>query len=641
MCGIIGIYSRDGIDVDIIKKMNDMIKHRGPDDEGYFILTENLQSIHAVGKDSPLFGKFDAIESIKGKAKVALANRRLSIIDVSEKGHQPLFFENFALVLNGEIYNYREIRRELEDKGYNFYGDSDTEVALKAIAEYGFDEALKKFIGMFAVLVYDKAKNTLYGARDRFGIKPLFYYNDEENFYFASEIKGFLPVVELKPNKERMAEYLLFKRKISEKTFFDGIKQILPASYFILSKDGLKIEKYWNPRYESTLNAGNNEVEKYVKAWKEKFAESVSLHLRSDVPLGFEVSGGIDSTSLVSISKEMLEKSVVKERGFDLKNIKLFNVKIKENVKIDESSIAEKFAEYLGLKDNLIEISVSPQDFLSELEKIIYFEEEPPEGLSPILHWFLSKEASKHVKVLLNGQGGDELLGGYHAYIPLYIKEVLRKKGVISAIKETWKLRYYIFDKAKYALKVYIGKRESLGMSLLGKDLKMHNSRDSISILNEALYKDLTGGRLAEILRVEDRNSMAHSIEIRVPYINHILAEFTLSMPEDLKIRNGYTKWIHRKAMEGLVPKDILWSKKKLGFQAPEYEWLILLKKNFIEVLSNSELVKDGFLKADAVRGLIKNVEKEKIDRELSRFYWRVFLLEVWYRTFFKHKPQF
>jgi len=611
LCGIAGAISQDeSIDVASFKKMLDLMKHRGPDDEGIFL-----------------------------EGKVALGNRRLSILDTSELGHQPMRHEEFAIVLNGEIYNYREIRMELKQKGYSFSGDSDTEVALKAIAEHGLENAVKMFTGMFALLVYDGKRGVLCGARDRFGIKPLHYMRKGKTMYFSSEIKAFSALIELKPNLKRVAEYLSFTRLASSETFFEGVFSVPPASMFCTDGEKIEFSRYWELKVEER----EWRVEEAVEEWKKAFEESVKLHLRTDVPLAIALSGGVDSSSLLAFIKKLLDEGL-REKGFDERSLRIFTVSV-DDENIDELERSKRVAESLGLEENLEVVKVSSADIKrEELEKMIYYLEEPPEGPSSILHWMMMRrvrESSKELKVLLNGQGGDELLGGYHAYIPIYLKEVLKERGLLRAAAEAWKLRDYILEKLSLGLRVYLGLRKRAVERLLSEDaLRMlegsRNGKERAERLNEVLRRDLTGGRLLEILRTEDRSSMAHSIEIRVPYVNHALAELSLSMPSSIKIRDGYTKWIHRKAASGMLPDDILWSRKKIGFQAPEKRWLLELRGLFSSLMESSKLVEAGVLRKGAAEELKDRVERGKVSGDYARLFWRVLFAELWMRAYFE-----
>ncbi|MEM3254691.1 MAG: asparagine synthase C-terminal domain-containing protein, partial [Fervidicoccaceae archaeon] len=326
---------------------------------------------------------------------------------------------------------------------------------------------------------------------------------------------------------------------------------------------------------------------------------------------------------------------------FSRETLKIFTVSVDDSA-IDELEYAKSVARFLGMEDNMEVVKVKAGDLsIDDLRKMIYYLEEPPEGPSSILHWMMMKkirERAENLKVLLNGQGGDELLAGYHAYIPIYLKEVMRKRGLLTGFLEAWKLRKYIAEKITLGLRVMLGMRMRMSERILTEKGRRMIERRSNSFegLNDALRRDLFGGRLLEILRTEDRSSMAYSIEIRVPFVNHALAELSLSMPSEMKIRDGYTKWIHRKAVEGMLPREIVWNRRKIGFQAPEKKWMFSLGEKFEELMEDSRLVKMGIVRRDAVQEIVQSVKRGKVKEDYARFYWRLFFAELWLRTYFE-----
>ncbi|MEM3888546.1 MAG: asparagine synthase (glutamine-hydrolyzing), partial [Fervidicoccaceae archaeon] len=561
---------------------------------------------------------------------------RLSILDPSPKGHQPMFHDRFAIVLNGEVYNYREVREELRSLGHTFESDSDTEVVLKAVAEWGIESALNRLLGMYAFLIYDSREKKLCGARDRFGIKPLHYMKVGDAVYFSSEIKAFRAVANLRPNARRVVSYLSFLRGNPEETFFEGVYSIPPAYYFCSDGESVDLKRYWSPEVKERSWEDSDAIEK----WRSAFESSVKLHLRTDVPLAIALSGGLDSSSILAETKKLLEEGL-KEKGFSRETLKIFTVSVDDSA-IDELEYAKSVARFLGMEDNMEVVKVKAGDLsIDDLRKMIYYLEEPPEGPSSILHWMMMKkirERAENLKVLLNGQGGDELLAGYHAYIPIYLKEVMRKRGLLTGFLEAWKLRKYIAEKITLGLRVMLGMRMRMSERILTEKGRRMIERRSNSFegLNDALRRDLFGGRLLEILRTEDRSSMAYSIEIRVPFVNHALAELSLSMPSEMKIRDGYTKWIHRKAVEGMLPREIVWNRRKIGFQAPEKKWMFSLGEKFEELMEDSRLVKMGIVRRDAVQEIVQSVKRGKVKEDYARFYWRLFFAELWLRTYFE-----
>lgn len=644
MCGIIGAYSiyGDRIQASIIWEMNRLISHRGPDDEGYILYINGEERQYRGDDTVEEYGHLEHISNADD-FMVGLASRRLSIIDPSPKGHQPMtsIDGRYSIVYNGELYNYREIRRELEEK-YRFKSDTDTEVILYSVIEWGLEKALSRFIGMYAFLIYDKKENILYGARDRFGIKPLFYMIKNGVYYFASEIKAFRPITRFKPNNKKIYEYLTFTRIIDEETFFKDIYQVKPGHYLILRDGELIIDKYWNLEIGEPDTSRETQINKLVDRWREVFYESIKIHLRTDVPLGFAISGGIDSSGLIAVSLDLIRGEKVRERGID--PVKLYSFSsIIDDPKIGEGKYVNILIKYFNI--DLVGVKPGPKDIEKELERFIYYQEEPPEGPSVFSHWCVVREASKYVKVLLDGQGGDELLAGYHAYIPTYLKGILRRGNIIKFLVEAFRLRDLIWDKLKLGLKVYTGRRRKLVEELLSKEFKEDISkyrREIISPrpkdLKEALRNDLIGGRLHEILRYEDRNSMAFSMEIRVPYVNHVLAEYMMKMPEEACIYRGWTKYIHREMLRNLLPEEIRLRRTKIGFEVPEARWLFELEKKVREIFEDPRLSELGIVDRDRLLKRFDDFCRGRLGEEYARVFWRLLFLEMWMRIYIGDK---
>ena len=623
------------IDPKVIHMMNNLIKHRGPDDEGYILYRyDGWKQVYRGDDTVKAYRELPYIDD--GEAfQVGLANRRLSIIDPTPKGHQPMesIDGRYSIVFNGELYNYREIKKELIDK-YRFQSDTDTEVVLYSIAEWGIEGALSRFIGMYAFLLYDREKNVLYGARDRFGIKPLFYTHLNGVYYFSSEIKAYKPVMKFRPNKRKIYQYLQFIRIIDEETFFKDIYQIKPGHYFKLDKDGLVIKRYWTLKQGQANN--KKELRSLVEEWRKTFYESIKIHLRTDVPLGFAISGGIDSSGLIAVSLDLVRGGRVRERGIDPMKIYSFS-SIIDDPKIGEGKYVKTLVNHFNI--DLVEVRPTSKDVINDLDEFIYYQEEPPEGPSVFSHWSVVKKASKYVKVLLDGQGGDELLAGYHAYIPTYLKGILRRGNIIKFIAEGFRLRDMILSKLRLGIKVYTGRRRKLIDTIISESLKKNYSesiKPSVKPKNlkEALLQDLTGGRLHEILRYEDRNSMAYSMEIRVPYVNHVLAEFMMKAPEEACIHNGWTKYIHREILKGLLPDEVRLRRTKIGFEVPEARWLRELYNDIINIFSDSILAQEGILDKDTLLNKFREFKEGKLGDEYARVFWRILFLEKWYRIY-------
>ena len=612
MCGICGFNRKDE---NLCKSMIDTLKHRGPDDEGFY---------------------FDE--------NVSLGHRRLSIIDLA-LGHQPIYNEDksICIVYNGEIYNYKEIRKELENK-HKFYTNSDTEVIIHAYEEYSF-ECVKKFNGMWAFCIYDKNKNLLFLSRDRFGIKPLYYHFDGKNFIFASEIKAILQHnVKRIPNDMLIFDCLFYNIvDHTNETFFKGINKVPKgnSAIFNIKEKTLKMEKYWEIKVHKEDNENTSTSVNKMDEIKDIFFDSVKLRLRSDVPVGSCLSGGIDSSSIVCAVAKLTD-------GENTHNLNTFSA-VFPGKEIDESKYIEAVVENTSVKPNFV--SPSGEKLMKDLMDLIYYQEEPLPGVEVYTQFQVMKLArEKGLKVLLDGQGGDEILAGYLYFFGYYFKELLKKGELLTLIKE---MMYY-YKKHKrfyeigmmlylflpYSFKRYIFKRENkyVNKSFINKYLKKSTYfRDFIDAnsLNDSLLKHFEY-KLEHLLKYEDRNSMAFSIETRLPFLDYRLVEFLFSLQSSLKIKNGETKFIFREAMKGILPNEILERQDKLGFATPVNEWIKLPEvSEFIENIINSKsFEKRGYFDVNYIKKLFHNKDKRRFIWSNCEFIWKVVLLELWFRMF-------
>ena len=425
----------------------------------------------------------------------------------------------------------------------------------------------------------------------------------------------------------------MFIRIVDEKTFFKDIYQVRPGHYFIIKNGEMIVKRYWNLKPKEP---DKYSLDKVVQNWRNIFYESIKIHLRTDVPLGFAISGGIDSSGLIAVALDLIRRGRVRERGIDPVKIYSFSSVI-DDPKIGEGKYVELLTKYFGIE--LVAVKPDIEDIKRELSKFIYYQEEPPEGPSVFAHWCLTREVSKYVKVLLDGQGGDELLAGYHAYIPTYLKGLLRRGRIIKFLAEAWRLRDLIMDKFRLGLKVYLGRRRRLVEEILGEEIRKYipmikRNEPVPKSLKEALLIDLRGGRLHEILRFEDRNSMAYSIEIRVPYVNHILAEFIMRAPEEACINSGWTKYIHREILNGLLPDEIRLRRTKIGFEVPEASWLRYLHPWIEKKFQKSNLAELGIINKDKFIEKLRQLINDKLSEEYARALWRILFLEEWVRIY-------
>lgn len=596
MCAISGIYSPEGInplDKNIVKKMNYLQRHRGPNDEGLF------------------FDNF-----------CALGHRRLSIIDLSKDGHQPFSSEDnrYRLVYNGEIYNYIELRNELMVKGWKFRTKTDTEVLLKCFLQYK-EKCLHKLNGMFSFVIYDNLQNSLFIARDRMGIKPLYYIILDSKFYFASEMKAFraIPKLVLTANNQALFDYLCFNRTdIWEETFTNEIKRLPKGHFAVFNNKHFRIIKWWDPKKYAD-NPINEKEEKIIGKIRELFESSVNLRMRSDVPIGSCLSGGLDSSILVgTIFKNYILPN----------KLKTFTVSF-PRTNLDET----RFVEDLNNKYNFTNFKTYPtaEKAFKELKEFVYSNDEPtnyPTFYSQYDVMRLAKE--NNVTVLLDGQGGDENFAGYHYFHGFYIYGLLKKFKYLNFLKELTNIKIRNQDKSAYetfvfqVLPGYFKKKLLLKtLPFIKKDFfyeyveksKIYKEFFSADSLNHSIVQHFNY-KLEHLLRMEDRNSMRFSIEARVPYLDYRLVEYLLSIEEGLKIKNGETKFLEKKALGDYTVHSILKRKDKLGFETPVDKWMNSPSWKNLS-LKNFDFLKDSFpdifMKESQVPS--KGVEKWKINQ--------------------------
>ena len=609
MCGIGGIVRFNKQVTDIKSSailLNKLIAHRGPDGEGYLLLHQN-KTVTAFGQDTPpacIQNQLDYasqiyIEEAPESYDMILLHRRLSIIDLNASGHQPMCIDdgNLWITFNGEIYNYIEIRKELQDKGCVFKSESDTEVVLYAYKIWG-KKCLQKFNGMWAFVIFDKTKNILFGARDRFGVKPFYYYKDKDVFAFASEQKALvkMPFIQTGIRQEAVYDYFV-KGEIEYETlsFFKHINELFPAHSFELhiNTGNFNIDRYYvletNAKYE------NYDEDKFIIA-KDRVAEllnnAIKLRLRADVPVGACLSGGIDSSAIVSLMDKLNKQGHVNEK------IKLFTASFND-ISIDESPFAARVAE----QTNSTFYRVFPQanELLKDLENLIYCQDVPIWSTSTYAQYRVMQKAKETgVKVVLDGQGGDELFGGYHSYMYNYWSEILRQFKLGKLHKEMkgfmpWHLRYLFFAKqhlrfstirklpafAQYQInRNYFGDLYYFNPQFLNENKNRLTAAPVPKNLNKMLVQEFTNTRLKAYLKCEDRCSMWHSVESRTPFADDInLIEYAFQLPSTFKIKNGVNKHILRESMRGVVPDIILNRKDKMGFATPNSQWIKNIKE--------------------------------------------------------------
>ena len=614
MCGISGWYGPQ--DKKLLQKMTYFLDHRGPDGEGFF-----------------------------ADKKVSLGHKRLSIIDL-KTGQQPMYNDDRSVVIvfNGEIYNYKEIRKELEKK-YKFKTKSDTEVILRAYEEYG-PNCVQKLNGMFAFAIWDAWKDTLFLARDRVGIKPLYYYHHEQRFMFASEIKAFLADknIPCRINRQAVAEYLTFQNIMDDKTFFEGVKMLLPGHYAVIQGGKVSIKQYWDASY---LKSNKKNVQDYYQDFNSIFSYSVQRHMISDVPLGSYLSGGFDSGSVATMA-------AAKRRG----KIETFTGRFKEGGMYDESACSRAVA--AKTKAIMHEVTISPQDFLENIEKIIYHLDEPKVGIPAISQYMVSKLVSEHVKVVLTGHAGDELFAGYPVYKASYFKELVNKNPFMvlkffSFFKwsEMPRAAYFmffpIFDKeVKHGLFILFNKRQRRQLLSTKFSEKLEN-KNTASVLKKLHRKDITSATdkiqylylktyLPSLLVVEDKMGMAHSIEARTPFCDNEMVDFANSIPLKFKLHDHELKHIVKQSMRPYLP-SVLYDQSKKGFPTPFSLWIRKdLKKYIYSVLLDERTKQRGIFNQKYVKKLLdKHCSRRKDglqDLVNAARIWSLLNIELWCRIF-------
>jgi len=627
MCGICGIFFSDRdwhVRGNVLAGMNRRIVHRGPDDEGFFV-----------------------------EENVGLAMRRLSIIDV-KSGHQPLANENqdVWIVFNGEIYNHAELRVGLESKGHTYRTRSDTETIVHLYEEYGRD-CVKHLRGMFAFVIWDRRKRTIFAARDRLGIKPFYYRWDGKAFLFGSEIKTILayPGVEAEFNRGVLAEYLAFGYITGEETMFAGIRKLMPGHTLELSERGEpRIERYWDLTKEVDAEPGPHEY--YVKTYRELLENAVESHLMSDVPLGVFLSGGLDSSAVAALTTKI--------RG---DQIQTFAVGYGEE-QFSELRYAKQVAEHI--RSDHHEVRLSREEFFASLPQLIWHEDEPVVWPSSVSLYYVARLARERVTVVLTGEGSDETLAGYTRYAwtllnskmdrtyraltPAFLRRALRTgigKAPLSAsvhrkLEHTFLMKdgedwpsfyfdnfYSAFSASEFSELLTSEALAGAGQAYAGSMGAWERSHGDL--LHRLLYTDLNS-YLIELLMKQDQMSMAASIESRVPFLDHPLVEFTARIPAKDEIKGLAGKFILKEAVADLLPEDIVY-RKKMGFPTPWAYWLAGSQLAEIErLLSEPRSRARGLFRPEAIQRMF--AEHRAGYRDHGNRIWRLLNLELWQRVF-------
>ncbi len=597
--------------------MTNVLAHRGPDGEGFWLNENNT---------------------------VGFGHRRLAILDLSEAGKQPMhLFNHYSITYNGEIYNYLELKEKLQQKGYTFRTQTDTEVILAAY-DHWKEECLQQFDGMFAFAIWNEQEQTLFAARDRFGEKPFYYFFDGEQFLFASEMKAIWAAgVEKTIDHSMLLNYIglgwVKNPSNLSQTFYQNISS-LPQSHCIklnLRNGSNEIVQYWDLDKETKATLTEAEA---IEQFKQLFNTSVQRRLRSDVEVGTSLSGGLDSSSIAAMIEAQIPKPQLQNPN---SKIQVFTASFPGFEK-DETAYAKQVAEQFQLKHHLV--TPTAVTLLNDIERLIYHQEEPFQSSSIYAQYKVYEQAKQHgIKVILDGQGADETLAGYHKYIHWFLQEKMRASSVVSreleafaanniSIDWSWKnkLAARFPEMAAVQLENKANKELLNNKFITNKYRKSHFNKKSIfkptvSKLNDLLYYNTMRNGLEELLRYADRNSMAHGVEVRLPFLSHELVQFIFSLPSHYKIQNGFTKYILRESMKQLLPASIVYRTDKIGYEPPQQQWM--QSEGFQELLQNSrqKLVKENILKKEILQQPVHAQSAHAVKNDDWRYFCAAHLL--------------
>lgn len=610
MCGFVGIISKNQkrFPEKVLQEMTSIITHRGPDDVGYFTHEDWL----------------------------SMGFRRLSILDLSSKGHQPMLSHDgrYAIVYNGEVYNYREIREDLIAKGVKFVSGTDTEVILAAYREYG-DECLNKFIGMFAFVIADLQERTAFIAKDQLGIKPLFFYEDSNYYFFCSEIKSLLPFTALEPNFDSFNEYLVFRSVVGENTMFRGVKSILPGHSVEFKNGVLSTSRYFSLVDTLIPNQGMS-FEQACEQVESAFSHSVDIHLRSDVELGIQLSGGVDSSLITAMSAQKSSKQ-----------LHSFSVSFPDSPECDESEYQKRVSERYGTHHH--DYPVTEDDFVESFRQSIWHYEHPLNDPNSTCTYHLVKKAKEYCTVMLSGEGADESFLGYTKFTAqavktiskrtfLYNHPVLRKLLFKLSGKPLFNITKY--DPAMFALSY--ADLKLIDPLLNGNDFEMKgrhfaSAAAGDSILNKIILQDQICD-LSQWFWRADRQGMGASMELRVPFCTPEMFKLANSIQHSLHIRNGERKCVLKKIAEKYIDHDQIY-RKKVGFGSPIFVWL---EKNgkytelFNDTLESAKFANREFINKKHFNSIFENHKNGLYKERNSAFLWTYLNLELWYRIFFE-----
>jgi asparagine synthase (glutamine-hydrolysing) len=605
MCGISGYIPRPNQPVDVagLEKMTGLIAHRGPDDQGIFT-----------------------------DERIGLGHRRLSILDLSPDGHQPMKDKdsNCIIVFNGEVYNFIELREELKTLGYIFRTQTDTEVVMKAYVAWG-ESCAERFNGMWAFALYDIAANKVFCSRDHFGIKPFYYTQTESGFVFGSEIRQLLPFLEKnKVNTKVLTEFIFSNvTEPIQETFFAGIQKLPGAHNLVYDLHTGTYIIY--PYYELTRQNGLGDLntDEAAAFYGQSLQTSIDLRLRADVPVGTCLSGGLDSSSVATLAaRNYGQQTTEKFRAITA---------VSEETQKDESVYAQMVVEQEGL--HWLKVKPDYEAFKVALPEVVKAQEEPFPSCSIIMQYYVMKTARENnITVLLDGQGGDETLLGYERYYSAYLIALYKKKGLRYMLKAARNcarnnalmrplnvLQFFFYFTSARLRYLNYKKRNSFLKSIPAFPAGVRFNNNETKDIFEMQKRELMEYNLPALLKFEDKNSMWHSIEARLPFLDPNTARLALSLPEEVKIHNGWTKFVLRLFMNDKMPEGITWRKNKFGFEAPESIWIRRHKSIMLEAIAASGLL-NALCKLDDIKRDYQNMDNLTA--------WKLYSIALWEKEF-------
>tara|TARA_B100000287_G_C20663370_1_gene790908 strand:+ start:522 stop:2429 length:1908 start_codon:yes stop_codon:yes gene_type:complete len=632
MCGIAGILSKkDPVKIELLKLLNDGIAHRGPDDEGYFV--QDISKDRYPLKGESTFKKFNfknVNDNLNKQIRFGMSHRRFSIIDISSMGHQPMIDEHtgVAISFNGEIYNYLEIRKELESEGEkNFLSKSDTEVILRAYQKWGSD-CFKKFNGFWAIAILDNNKLIL--SRDRIGKKPLYYSDDNGILIFCSEIR---PILDIRNklnfnndlNEKALFDYLeLDRRNVNFDSMFKQIKQIDPGTCYEIDLENKienKIYSYWS--LDQGIQENDISLNKFSELFREKLSNSIDLRLRADVPIEANLSGGLDSSSIVALSSKILKKQN--------KKLVTHTFRYVGDTSLDETENAKSIADFCGAEFNVLDINES--SIWNEIDQLVLKSDEPVHSLAALVQSYAWEEiARRGYKVILHGSANDEIMLGY---------DYLKKIELLNRFKSfnfNSLTRDLIFEPVNFLklTKWLLGQNftkninfskyysENFNMINEGRNLSFNEHLKKINKnTKDRMLNDLLNLRIPYWCNLMDKNMMSVPVEVRMPFLDHDFLDFIFSVPKKYLLRDGYTKYLLRYSLSGMLPKNILWNRTKTGFSSPKKKWLNLGQKQLLAEFDDDSLKK--YLNVELLR--------KNLDTLDESFIWRLTNFSIWHRV--------